>query len=87
MIASKSSDSRRDVHRADRQLVHRQRPANRHRIAVTVEDLELADGDHVRLQIDAGVEAGVARAQLGNRKRAAAASRSRRRHAGRSRFQ
>ena len=70
-IASKFCGFERDVHRADRALMHGQRSANRQRRTVTVENPEFADGDDVRLEVDAGIQAAVARAQLGNRKRAA----------------
>jgi hypothetical protein len=52
--------------------VHRPASADRQRFAMAVKNLEFTDGDLVGLQIDAGVEAGVARPQLGNGKRSAA---------------
>ena len=61
-----------DVDRADRPLVHGNRSADGHHLLVLVDNPHLADGDGFVLQIDAGIEAGVCGAQLGNLERAAA---------------
>ena len=61
-----------DVDRADRALVHRQRPADGHHLRCSSRIRISLIVDGVRLEIDAGVEAGVCGAQVGNRERAAA---------------
>ena len=60
----------REVHGADLSFVHRELAGDGELLAVLVEDLETPDAHDVGLEIDAGVEAGVRRAQSRHRERA-----------------
>ena len=54
-----------DVDGADGALMDRKAPADGQRILVVVEDLELADRDLIRLQVDTRIESGVGHAEIG----------------------
>ena len=62
-MISKFSRLEREVHGADLPLVHGELPRDGELLAVLVEDLESADAHDVGLEIDAGVETRVGRAE------------------------